>query len=184
MRWIEWVWVRGGCRIWEKEVGCGKGGIDIGFGGLEWVIGRSLFFFSVRMVAVTMERIGSEEDEGRSCVDCGTTKTPMWRSGPRGSKSLCNACGIRWKKANAVVSRRHIQSKSRVDHRQTKKASVRRSIEKSKGIEKQKKKKQKQKQILRLEEDAATQSLMEVIDFYHYKPLFSGLMVVNKKRGF
>ncbi|VVB15219.1 unnamed protein product [Arabis nemorensis] len=34
----------------------------------------------------------------RCCNDCKTTKTPMWRSGPAGPKSLCNACGIRFRK--------------------------------------------------------------------------------------
>ncbi|KMZ64661.1 GATA transcription factor [Zostera marina] len=32
------------------------------------------------------------------CTMCGTTKTPLWRSGPDGPKSLCNACGIRYRK--------------------------------------------------------------------------------------
>ncbi|GFY94917.1 GATA transcription factor 16 [Actinidia rufa] len=32
------------------------------------------------------------------CADCKTTKTPLWRSGPGGPKSLCNACGIRYRK--------------------------------------------------------------------------------------
>lgn len=41
----------------------------------------------------------------RSCTLCGTTKTPLWRSGPDGPKSLCNACGIRMKK-----SRRQLQA--------------------------------------------------------------------------
>ncbi|XP_078431254.1 uncharacterized protein LOC144703050 [Wolffia australiana] len=35
----------------------------------------------------------------RVCSDCNTTKTPLWRSGPQGPKSLCNACGIRMRKA-------------------------------------------------------------------------------------
>ncbi|XP_010274656.1 PREDICTED: GATA transcription factor 20-like [Nelumbo nucifera] len=34
----------------------------------------------------------------RVCVDCKTSKTPLWRSGPAGPKSLCNACGIRQRK--------------------------------------------------------------------------------------
>ncbi|TVU20206.1 hypothetical protein EJB05_36405, partial [Eragrostis curvula] len=34
----------------------------------------------------------------RRCANCGTTSTPLWRNGPRGPKSLCNACGIRFKK--------------------------------------------------------------------------------------
>lgn len=32
------------------------------------------------------------------CADCKTTKTPLWRSGPNGPRSLCNACGIRHRK--------------------------------------------------------------------------------------
>ncbi|GAA5898065.1 uncharacterized protein JCM6883_000912 [Sporobolomyces salmoneus] len=35
---------------------------------------------------------------GRSCQNCGRTDSPEWRSGPTGSKSLCNACGLRWAK--------------------------------------------------------------------------------------
>lgn len=27
------------------------------------------------------------------CVDCGTNSSPEWRRGPRGAKTLCNACG-------------------------------------------------------------------------------------------
>ncbi|GBG83770.1 hypothetical protein CBR_g37571 [Chara braunii] len=38
----------------------------------------------------------------RACVGCGTMKTPLWRSGPSGPKSLCNACGIRHKKASKL----------------------------------------------------------------------------------
>ncbi|KAL8061576.1 hypothetical protein ABFX02_02G094600 [Erythranthe guttata] len=34
----------------------------------------------------------------KSCSDCKTTKTPLWRSGPSGPKSLCNACGIKHRK--------------------------------------------------------------------------------------
>ncbi|XP_057724146.1 putative GATA transcription factor 22 [Arachis stenosperma] len=39
----------------------------------------------------------------RVCSDCHTTKTPLWRSGPRGPKSLCNACGIRQRKARRAA---------------------------------------------------------------------------------
>jgi len=34
----------------------------------------------------------------RRCTSCGATETPLWRSGPMGTKTLCNACGVRWKK--------------------------------------------------------------------------------------
>ncbi|KAH7444306.1 hypothetical protein KP509_02G072900 [Ceratopteris richardii] len=34
-------------------------------------------------------------DSLRTCTICGTSRTPLWRSGPSGPKSLCNACGIK-----------------------------------------------------------------------------------------
>ncbi|KAG1368072.1 GATA transcription factor 16 [Cocos nucifera] len=37
-------------------------------------------------------------DSYRVCSDCRTSKTPLWRGGPNGPKSLCNACGIRYRK--------------------------------------------------------------------------------------
>lgn len=30
----------------------------------------------------------------KMCMQCGTTKTPQWREGPLGPKTLCNACGM------------------------------------------------------------------------------------------
>ncbi|XP_058088526.1 GATA transcription factor 15-like isoform X1 [Magnolia sinica] len=42
----------------------------------------------------------SDENQiiSKVCADCRTSKTPLWRSGPAGPKSLCNACGIRYRK--------------------------------------------------------------------------------------
>ncbi|KAJ8567526.1 hypothetical protein K7X08_019734 [Anisodus acutangulus] len=40
----------------------------------------------------------------RRCANCDTTSTPLWRNGPRGPKSLCNACGIRFKKEERRAS--------------------------------------------------------------------------------
>ncbi|CAA0814452.1 GATA transcription factor 9 [Striga hermonthica] len=31
------------------------------------------------------------------CLHCEITKTPQWRAGPMGPKTLCNACGVRYK---------------------------------------------------------------------------------------
>lgn len=33
----------------------------------------------------------------RKCLHCEITKTPQWRAGPVGPKTLCNACGVRFK---------------------------------------------------------------------------------------
>ncbi|XP_042498453.1 GATA transcription factor 16-like [Macadamia integrifolia] len=53
------------------------------------------------------EAVSSEEgqvnDPKKSCTDCGTTKTPLWRGGPAGPKSLCNACGIRYRKKRRAL---------------------------------------------------------------------------------
>lgn len=37
------------------------------------------------------------------CVHCGNTETPLWRGGPDGPKTLCNACGVRYKKGKLVL---------------------------------------------------------------------------------
>ncbi|KAJ8749418.1 hypothetical protein K2173_025462 [Erythroxylum novogranatense] len=42
-------------------------------------------------------------NELKSCVDCHTTRTPCWRSGPDGPRTLCNACGIRYRKEKRAV---------------------------------------------------------------------------------
>ncbi|CAL5380528.1 unnamed protein product [Camellia sinensis] len=55
---------------------------------------------------LSQKESGSEEvnEIKKCCSDCKTTKTPLWRGGPAGPKSLCNACGIRYrKKRNAMV---------------------------------------------------------------------------------
>ncbi|EIE24599.1 hypothetical protein COCSUDRAFT_46871 [Coccomyxa subellipsoidea C-169] len=32
---------------------------------------------------------------GKTCSQCGTNRTPQWREGPEGPKTLCNACGVK-----------------------------------------------------------------------------------------
>jgi len=41
--------------------------------------------------------------ETKACAACHTTKTPLWRGGPEGPKSLCNACGIRYRKRRQAL---------------------------------------------------------------------------------
>ncbi|KAJ0964807.1 hypothetical protein J5N97_025945 [Dioscorea zingiberensis] len=40
--------------------------------------------------------------DGRKCLHCQTEKTPQWRTGPMGPKTLCNACGVRYKSGRLV----------------------------------------------------------------------------------
>uniref|UniRef100_A0A5B6YK16 Putative GATA transcription factor 16 n=1 Tax=Davidia involucrata TaxID=16924 RepID=A0A5B6YK16_DAVIN len=55
------------------------------------------------MSSKTSDRVSSEESNVKTCADCGTSKTPLWRGGPAGPKSLCNACGIRSRKKRRAL---------------------------------------------------------------------------------
>jgi len=39
------------------------------------------------------------KDGIKACMQCGATQTPQWRKGPDGLSTLCNACGVRAKRA-------------------------------------------------------------------------------------
>ncbi|KAL1199716.1 GATA transcription factor 6 [Cardamine amara subsp. amara] len=43
------------------------------------------------------ENDGQTQTQTRRCSHCGVQKTPQWRGGPLGAKTLCNACGVRFK---------------------------------------------------------------------------------------
>ncbi|KAL0689179.1 hypothetical protein Bca4012_088856 [Brassica carinata] len=44
-----------------------------------------------------LENGGQTQTQTRRCTHCGVQKTPQWRAGPLGAKTLCNACGVRFK---------------------------------------------------------------------------------------
>ncbi|KAG2316637.1 hypothetical protein Bca52824_019759 [Brassica carinata] len=55
----------------------------------------------------------SSPDSGadeRRCLHCATDKTPQWRTGPMGPKTLCNACGVRYKSGRLVPEYRPVAS--------------------------------------------------------------------------
>ncbi|KAH7838388.1 hypothetical protein Vadar_025772 [Vaccinium darrowii] len=39
----------------------------------------------------------------KCCTICHTSTTPLWRVGPSGPKSLCNACGIKYNKKRRAL---------------------------------------------------------------------------------
>ncbi|RDX75949.1 GATA transcription factor 9, partial [Mucuna pruriens] len=55
-------------------------------------------------------RDAAEGGEGRKCLHCATDKTPQWRTGPMGPKTLCNACGVRYKSGRLVPEYRPASS--------------------------------------------------------------------------
>ncbi|PHT88832.1 hypothetical protein T459_10938 [Capsicum annuum] len=50
------------------------------------------------------------EVPGRKCLHCASDKTPQWRTGPMGPKTLCNACGVRYKSGRLVPEYRPASS--------------------------------------------------------------------------
>ncbi|XP_022976322.1 GATA transcription factor 12-like [Cucurbita maxima] len=48
------------------------------------------------------DTLSPSNGEGRKCLHCATDKTPQWRTGPFGPKTLCNACGVRYKSGRLV----------------------------------------------------------------------------------
>ncbi|KAG5562528.1 hypothetical protein RHGRI_005304 [Rhododendron griersonianum] len=64
-----------------------------------------LSLLSPDATSASKKREGEEDQEaaardvhmdGRKCLHCATDKTPQWRTGPMGPKTLCNACGVRY----------------------------------------------------------------------------------------
>lgn len=51
----------------------------------------------------------------RKCMHCSVQKTPQWRAGPLGPKTLCNACGVRYKSGRLVPEYRPAASPSFVN---------------------------------------------------------------------
>ena len=47
-------------------------------------------------------KVKTEEQPKRTCVNCGRSNTPQWRIGPDGPKTLCNACGVHYRKFKAL----------------------------------------------------------------------------------
>ncbi|KAK3027079.1 hypothetical protein RJ639_040911 [Escallonia herrerae] len=57
------------------------------------------------------------DTQGRRCLHCASEKTPQWRTGPMGPKTLCNACGVRYKSGRLVPEYRPASSPTFVSAR-------------------------------------------------------------------
>ncbi|KAH0450695.1 hypothetical protein IEQ34_021387 [Dendrobium chrysotoxum] len=54
------------------------------------------------LLSQSSEKKKSPSPDGRKCLHCAADKTPQWRTGPMGPKTLCNACGVRFKSGRLV----------------------------------------------------------------------------------
>ncbi|KAF7727714.1 hypothetical protein EC973_007270 [Apophysomyces ossiformis] len=48
-------------------------------------------------VKLQSARTINASNSSKKCLYCGSKSTPMWRRGPQGAGTLCNACGVKWK---------------------------------------------------------------------------------------
>ncbi|CAA6666507.1 unnamed protein product [Spirodela intermedia] len=63
-----------------------------------------------RVLPVFPSSRSSPGEEKRRCWHCGAGETPQWRAGPHGPKTLCNACGVRYKSGRLVPEYRPASS--------------------------------------------------------------------------
>lgn len=61
---------------------------------------------------------GSKEQQPmpRRCTHCLAQRTPQWRAGPLGPKTLCNACGVRYKSGRLLPEYRPAKSPTFVSY--------------------------------------------------------------------
>ncbi|XP_021282524.1 GATA transcription factor 2-like [Herrania umbratica] len=78
-----------------------------------------------KMVVVTKESSGSlegnsgqqqQQQQPRRCTHCLAQRTPQWRAGPLGPKTLCNACGVRYKSGRLLPEYRPAKSPTFVSY--------------------------------------------------------------------
>ncbi|KAI3523195.1 hypothetical protein L1887_01253 [Cichorium endivia] len=63
------------------------------------------------------EEGSSGQGQGRKCTHCLSQRTPQWRAGPQGPKTLCNACGVRYKSGRLLPEYRPAKSPTFVSHK-------------------------------------------------------------------
>ncbi|KAG6428963.1 hypothetical protein SASPL_107002 [Salvia splendens] len=73
--------------------------------------------WSSRLLLMKTAPPGKPEAPPRKCLHCASEKTPQWRTGPMGPKTLCNACGVRYKSGRLVPEYRPAASPTFVSAR-------------------------------------------------------------------
>uniref|UniRef100_A0A7S3EJE3 GATA-type domain-containing protein n=1 Tax=Rhodosorus marinus TaxID=101924 RepID=A0A7S3EJE3_9RHOD len=120
------------------------------------------------------------------CINCRTTSTPMWRAGPAGPKSLCNACGLRWKKGvlkldesgdrNSVSSTESSRRKEAAA--KAKKSGIPSTKVATGRVAKKVRTSSSERVYSRIPAEVKPKKVY--VDFDRYECIFAGLMVVNK----
>jgi len=77
--------------------------------------------FEVGIIQVKNSENNNDDDEehipnARRCTHCLSQRTPQWRAGPLGPKTLCNACGVRYKSGRLLPEYRPAKSPTFVSY--------------------------------------------------------------------
>lgn len=72
----------------------------------------------------------------RKCEFCGTIETPMWRRGPTGKGTLCNACGVKWSlKFRKRAGKKPTKTEKARDEPREQRQSTRKKIPSKKSVQ-------------------------------------------------
>ncbi|OAY41953.1 GATA transcription factor 5 [Manihot esculenta] len=63
-----------------------------------------------------LESSSGQQQQPRRCSHCLAQRTPQWRAGPLGPKTLCNACGVRYKSGRLLPEYRPAKSPTFVSY--------------------------------------------------------------------
>ncbi|PWA92473.1 zinc finger, NHR/GATA-type [Artemisia annua] len=67
--------------------------------------------------STSADETSNGQGQGRKCTHCLSQRTPQWRAGPKGPKTLCNACGVRYKSGRLLPEYRPAKSPTFVTHK-------------------------------------------------------------------
>ncbi|XXG42638.1 hypothetical protein AAC387_Pa01g2866 [Persea americana] len=88
-----------------------------------WLAESELFVVPKEKEKVVKEEWGSSgrvevgPGQPRRCSHCLAQRTPQWRAGPLGPKTLCNACGVRFKSGRLLPEYRPAKSPTFVSYK-------------------------------------------------------------------
>ncbi|KAI8879548.1 hypothetical protein K501DRAFT_335972 [Backusella circina FSU 941] len=71
---------------------------------------------------IIKEKSKPNQNTTKKCLYCGSKSTPMWRRGPQGAGTLCNACGVKWKHGKILCNNSEDKSKDKKNDKKRKKS--------------------------------------------------------------
>lgn len=86
-----------------------------------WLADSQLILPKYEASSIDVEKVmgsfeGQQQPSPRRCSHCLSQKTPQWRTGPSGPKTLCNACGVRYKSGRLLPEYRPAKSPTFVSY--------------------------------------------------------------------